>query len=106
MHRYVSVTDSPQRARLAALHSRYSDSVRELGEAGICRSEFQGVRAVNTIGTLYRHVRTRIDQESGQGLAEYALILGLIAAVCIGALTGLGSAIANSGGFTSLPGAL
>ncbi|MCA9829713.1 MAG: Flp family type IVb pilin [Dehalococcoidia bacterium] len=55
---------------------------------------------------MYRRVRTRIDQESGQGLAEYALILGLIAAVCIGALTGLGSAIANSGGFTSLPGAL
>lgn len=48
----------------------------------------------------------RVGREEGQGLAEYALILGLIAAVCIGALTGLGTAIANSGGFTLLPGSL
>ena len=37
--------------------------------------------------------------ESGQGLAEYALILGLIAVVCLGALGLLGEAIANSPGF-------
>lgn len=46
------------------------------------------------------------DQEEGQGLAEYALILGLIAIVCIGALGLLGDAIANSPGFTDLPNAL
>jgi pilus assembly protein Flp/PilA len=33
-------------------------------------------------------------EEEGQGLAEYGLILALIAVVCIGALTLLGSGIA------------
>jgi Flp pilus assembly pilin Flp len=40
--------------------------------------------------------------ESGQGLAEYGLILAFVAIVCIGALGGLGGAIAASPGFTSL----
>jgi Flp pilus assembly pilin Flp len=31
--------------------------------------------------------------ESGQGLAEYALILALVALTCVTALTGLGNAI-------------
>jgi len=34
--------------------------------------------------------------ESGQGLAEYALILVLIAVVCVAAVTGLGQALAAS----------
>lgn len=38
--------------------------------------------------------------ESGQGLAEYALILAFVAFVCIGALGALGNAIANSPGFS------
>ena len=38
--------------------------------------------------------------ESGQGLAEYALILAFVALVCVGALGTLGSAIANSPGFS------
>lgn len=37
--------------------------------------------------------------ESGQGLAEYALILAFVAAVCIAALSALGGAIAGSPGF-------
>jgi Flp pilus assembly pilin Flp len=41
--------------------------------------------------------------ESGQGLAEYGLILALIAVVCVAGLTSLGQAIAASAGFTSLP---
>ncbi len=41
--------------------------------------------------------------ESGQGLAEYGLILALIAVVCVLGLTNLGQAIAASAGFTSLP---
>lgn len=45
-------------------------------------------------------------EEAGQGLAEYALILGLVAAVCIIALGNLGSVIASSPGFTTLVGAL
>ena len=51
-------------------------------------------------------VRTMKNDEAGQGLAEYALILGLIAVVCIGALSGLGAAIVNSPGFNALPAAL
>jgi Flp pilus assembly pilin Flp len=48
----------------------------------------------------------RSRPEEGQGLAEYALILGLVAGACLLALTALGSALAGSPGFTSLPGAL
>ncbi|MEX0782578.1 MAG: hypothetical protein WD557_08010 [Dehalococcoidia bacterium] len=44
--------------------------------------------------------------ESGQGLAEYGLILALIAVVCVTALQTLGLGIAGSSGFTVLPGAL
>ena len=42
----------------------------------------------------------RVRDEEGQGLAEYALIIGLIAVVCVGALGLLGDAIANSPGFS------
>lgn len=37
--------------------------------------------------------------EAGQGLAEYSLILGLVAIVAVASLTSLGSAIAGSAGF-------
>lgn len=50
--------------------------------------------------------RSVAEDESGQGLAEYALILALIALVCVAALATLGQAIANSPGFTVLPGNL
>ena len=43
-----------------------------------------------------------VRDESGQGLAEYALILALVAAVCIGAVGALGGSIAASPGFSSL----
>ena len=62
-------------------------------------------RLSNKLATALRSVRERSD-ESGQGLAEYALILGLIAAVCVLALGSLGGAIAASPGFTTLAGAL
>jgi pilus assembly protein Flp/PilA len=42
----------------------------------------------------------RVRDDEGQGLAEYALIIGLIAVVCVGALGLLGDAIANSPGFS------
>lgn len=53
------------------------------------------------LAATVRSARERSD-ESGQGLAEYALILGLIAAVCVFALGNLGGAIASSPGFTTL----
>jgi pilus assembly protein Flp/PilA len=40
-------------------------------------------------------------EEDGQGLAEYALILGLIAIVVVAALTTMGGAINNSIGTTA-----
>lgn len=50
--------------------------------------------------------RARRSGEAGQGLAEYGLILALIAVVCIGALSAMGVGIANSAGFVALPQAL
>ena len=38
----------------------------------------------------------QIAREEGQGLAEYGLILALIAVACIDALTALGGGIAGS----------
>jgi pilus assembly protein Flp/PilA len=40
-------------------------------------------------------LQSRRDEE-GQGLAEYGLILALIAVVCIGALTALGTGISGA----------
>ncbi len=38
---------------------------------------------------------TRFEREDGQALAEYGLLLALIAVVCIAALTALGVAISG-----------
>ncbi len=46
----------------------------------------------------------RFDRENGQALAEYGLLLALIAVVCILALTALGLAI--SGTLGSITGSL
>ena len=46
------------------------------------------------ITCLYLQLRNRLEmQEEGQGLAEYALLLGLIAVVVIAAVTLLGTQI-------------
>jgi pilus assembly protein Flp/PilA len=47
---------------------------------------------------------SRVEREDGQALAEYGLILALIAVVCILALTALGVAI--SGKLSAITGAL
>jgi pilus assembly protein Flp/PilA len=44
----------------------------------------------------------RFDREDGQALAEYGLLLALIAVVCIAALTALGLAVSGTlGSITS-----
>lgn len=57
-------------------------------------------------GLTRRRFCREAGSESGQGLAEYALILALIAAVCVLALGQLGLSIAGSPGFTTLKDAL
>jgi len=44
--------------------------------------------------TKYAAIKSR--DEEGQGLAEYGLILALIAVVCIAALTALGTGIGGA----------
>ena len=44
---------------------------------------------------LVRRLRAALRRESGQGLPEYALILGLIAVFCLAALTLLGNQIGS-----------
>ena len=42
------------------------------------------------------YIRTRLRGEDGQALAEYGLILGLIAVVAVVALTAVGLAVSGS----------
>jgi pilus assembly protein Flp/PilA len=56
---------------------------------------------IAAIGTW---LQAQAEREDGQGLAEYGLILALIAVVAIVALTGLGSAIAST--LSNITGAL
>ena len=58
------------------------------------------------LGLLARRAARRHSEQAGQGLAEYALILALLAIVCIGGLTALGIGISDSAGFVALPTAL
>jgi len=53
--------------------------------------------------TIVRRAHRVSAREEAQGLAEYGLILGLIAIVCVIGLQTLGVAVAGSAGFTSLP---
>jgi pilus assembly protein Flp/PilA len=51
-----------------------------------------------TLYAIVEALRARFasEDESGQGLAEYGLILALVAVVAIAALTGLGNAIVGA----------
>lgn len=52
------------------------------------------------VARAWRRLIRRCENESGQGLAEYTLLLGLITLVCIAAVTALGQAVANSVAWT------
>ena len=54
--------------------------------------EPEGEEVILNMMDLISHLRSR---EEGQALVEYALILSLIAVVCIGALTLLGGNVNN-----------
>ena len=47
------------------------------------------------VHNLLIRIQARLQDEEGQALAEYGLILGLIAVVCIIALTGIGLAVSG-----------
>jgi pilus assembly protein Flp/PilA len=51
---------------------------------------------VSRINEVLTWLVTRYQREDGQALAEYGLLLALIAVVCIVALTALGLAIAGT----------
>jgi len=53
----------------------------------------------HTLGRLQSY----LGKESGQGLAEYTLIIVLVALGCVAALTGFGGTIGSSTGFRALP---
>ena len=61
------------------------------GPAGVGRG-LQGVRAMPVLTSL---LALRLSDEEGQGLAEYALILSLIAIVAIVALIFLGGQVSG-----------
>jgi pilus assembly protein Flp/PilA len=50
---------------------------------------------LSTISAAVLRFVARFEREEGQALAEYGLILALIAVVCILALTALGLAVAG-----------
>jgi len=56
------------------------------------------------LASLSSRIRREGEDESGQGLAEYGLILALIAVVAITALTGLGTKVAST--LTTISGSL
>jgi pilus assembly protein Flp/PilA len=48
---------------------------------------------VNTLALVYLYVRNYFSSEEGQGMAEYGLILALVAVAAIAALTAMGGGL-------------
>ena len=53
---------------------------------------------------LYEYIVSRIGSEEGAALAEYGLLVALIAAFCVGAITLLGGSISTV--FTNIAGSI
>jgi pilus assembly protein Flp/PilA len=68
------------------------------GRGGQVRSKAEEETSMTQafVEALLHWVRTNEASEEGQGLAEYGLILALVAVVAIVALTGLGNAIVST----------
>lgn len=45
---------------------------------------------------LLNHLRTFTRRDDGQDLLEYALLIALIAIVCVGVIAGAGTAVKNT----------
>jgi pilus assembly protein Flp/PilA len=45
--------------------------------------------------SLYTYLMARLEREEGQGMAEYGLIIALVAVVVIGALTLIGTNLSS-----------
>jgi pilus assembly protein Flp/PilA len=53
---------------------------------------------------LITYVRALVKEDEGQDLLEYALLIALIAIVCVGAVAGAGNAVKNV--FTTIAGSI
>lgn len=45
---------------------------------------------------IWEKMKSKFQDEEGQGLVEYALLLALIAVVCIGVITALGTRVSET----------
>lgn len=45
---------------------------------------------------IWENMKSKLQHEEGQGLVEYALLLALIAVVCIGVITSLGTRVSET----------
>ena len=45
---------------------------------------------------IWENIKSKFQHEEGQGLVEYALLLALIAVVCIGVITSLGERVSKT----------
>jgi len=57
------------------------------------KSEGKGGKAIRYLIGIWENVKSKFQNEEGQGLVEYALLLALIAVVCITVITNLGTRV-------------
>lgn len=77
------------------------DRTAQTGGSTVCMARY-GLEGLNHQTKSYRgrekmleHLKGMMQNEEGQALAEYGLILALIAVVCIAALTLLGTSVSG-----------